>query len=407
MATHDWEFKPQFRAKALGWNGSAQGVQRLKDATAELKKAAKSDPIHAADGAVYLFGRIWPAFEQIDTSSGALGSAVTRTQLELIPMIAAAPADAKTRNDWLERLWQARQDDGVGYLETTSDHWGDLCASPEIASQWADRLVADVRDAWTDTSGKHRHAKGACTCLSSLLAAGRHHDLWDLLALESHPFWPYRTFGFEAYVKEGRIEDALAYAEASTGHQRNPGIDVACEKLLIAAGRMEEAYTKHGLRAIGEYSTGLNAFRSLTKKYPDIDKKRILTDLAAASRDCGRYFAAAKDAGFYDLALKFAVQGHPDPSTMSRACRDLIDKDAAFAHAIGQIAMQRYLDGFGYEVTPSDWADAYRHYSEASDRIGESPQARAWVKELAEAIKKKSLAPWVGCLLAAIEGRRY
>ena len=43
----------------------------------------------------------------------------------------------------------------------------------------------------------------------------------------------------------------------------------------------------------------------------------------------------------------------------------------------------------------------------ASDRIGESPQARAWVKELAEAIKKKSLAPWVGCLLAAIEGRRY
>ncbi len=405
MALHDWEFKPQFRAKALGWNGSAEGSKRLKSATAEIKKAAKSDPVRAAEGAVYLFGRIWPAFEQIDSSSGAIGMAADRAQAELIPIVAPAPADSKTRNDWLEKLWQSLQDDGVGYLETTADHWGELCASAETACQWADRFIPEVREAWTDASRKDRHARSACMCLSSLLAAGRHQDLWDLLDVQRTLFWPYRRFGFEAYVKEGRVEDALAYAEASTGYQRDPGIDVACEKLLLAAGRLEEAYTKHGLQAIGEYATGLNAFRTLAKKYPHIPPVRILTDLAAASRDCGRYFAAAKDAGLFELALKFAVQGHPDPNTLSRACRDSIDKDPPFAHAIGQIAMQRYLDGFGYEVRPSDWADAYRHYADAGDRIGETRHARAWVKAKAGAIEKKSLAPWVASLLRMIRDR--
>jgi hypothetical protein len=34
----------------------------------------------------------------------------------LLPIAIAAPADRKTRDKWLDRLWQAIEDDGVNYL---------------------------------------------------------------------------------------------------------------------------------------------------------------------------------------------------------------------------------------------------------------------------------------------------
>src|ERR1039458_4670650 len=43
-------------------------------------------------------------------------------------------------------------------------------------------------------------------------------------------------------------------------------------------------------------------FRTIARKYPDRDPKKILLDLAASSGDPGRWFAAAKDVGFLDLA---------------------------------------------------------------------------------------------------------
>ena len=61
--------------------------------------------------------KIWPALEHVDSSSGALGSsAVNQTLGDLIPIVIDAPADEKTRNSWLDRLWQAMEDGGVDYL---------------------------------------------------------------------------------------------------------------------------------------------------------------------------------------------------------------------------------------------------------------------------------------------------
>ena len=58
---------------------------------------------------------IWPALQDIDTSSGALGTAATRTLSELIPTLADAPADhirsdnsseftVHAVRDWLGRI---------------------------------------------------------------------------------------------------------------------------------------------------------------------------------------------------------------------------------------------------------------------------------------------------------------
>ena len=89
MAERKWQFKTKFRAKAYGWRGSRLAISRLKEAVSEIKAAAKSDPVVAGDGAVSLMERIWPAFQDIDTSSGALGTAVARTLDELIPILIA------------------------------------------------------------------------------------------------------------------------------------------------------------------------------------------------------------------------------------------------------------------------------------------------------------------------------
>src|SRR5262249_55854792 len=95
-------------------------------------KVLRTDPVAAGDGVVSLMERIWPAFQDIDTSSGALGGAVYRAQQELLPIAIEAPADRKTRDKWLDRLRQAIEDDGVDYLSLVQDRWGELCSSREV-----------------------------------------------------------------------------------------------------------------------------------------------------------------------------------------------------------------------------------------------------------------------------------
>ena len=401
IAKQSWEFKSRFRAKAYGWKGSSLAIKRLKEAVSEIKKVARTDALVAADGAVTLFERFWPALEHIDTSSGALGGAVNWTQEELLPLVIAAPADRKTRDKWLDRLWQAIQDDGVDYLCVVQDHWGDLCASPEVASHWADQFVDLIRMAWSDPR-PGGYVNATSLCLSSLVAAGRHQDIWDLLAIARFPFWHYRKFGVDALVKEGRIEEAVAYAEASRGlNQPDRSIDSACERILLAAGRADEAYERYALTA-SETATGLATFRSIANKYPHREPSSILLDLAESSGDTGRYFAAAKDAGFYDLALRFAGEGRTDPRTLSRASRDFAAKEPTFAMTVGRLALERLLLGHGYEIISLDVLDSYRHFVAAAEKLGLRESALRDAMAMANLARLKQPSPLADAVLRAI-----
>jgi hypothetical protein len=87
----------------------------------------------------------------------------------------------------------------------------------------------------------------------------------------------------QALLSEGRMDDALAYAEASRGlNQPDTAIDAACERILLDIGRLGEAYEKYALTAKGS-STGLATFRAIVRKYPGRNPKAILSDLALAS----------------------------------------------------------------------------------------------------------------------------
>jgi tetratricopeptide (TPR) repeat protein len=374
--SHKWAFKARFRARAFGWRGSRLAIERLKQAVSEIRAVARRDPIMAADGAISLMERLWPAFEQIDTSSGALGGAVNWTLGELIPVVASAPADARTRERWLDRLWQAIQDDGVSYLWLVQERWGDLCASAEIASRWADEILPLLRRVWSEERPGD-FVSGTDLCLSSLLAAGRYQELLDLLALKERPIWPWRRYGIRALRAQGLLDQALAYAEASRGlNIPNSAVDAECEEILLAAGRRAEAYERYALTA-NQANTGLATFRQIAKKYPEINPQRILTDLAEATGDPGRWFAAAKDAGHLDLALRFATTGRTDPKTLSRASRDFLESDPGFALRIGRLAVARILAGYGYEITALDLAGAVDHFLAAAERQGVSADAQA------------------------------
>jgi len=66
---HSWEFRKFFRARAFGWKGSSLAIQRIKEAVREIRKT--KDPILKAEGAILLMERLWPALQQVDSSSGA------------------------------------------------------------------------------------------------------------------------------------------------------------------------------------------------------------------------------------------------------------------------------------------------------------------------------------------------
>lgn len=137
---HGWTFAPRFRRGTFGWK-SEPAIIRIKEALAEIKAVAKKDHLLGAEGAVTFLQKLSPALENIDGSSGAIGSAVNRAIDALVPIIASAPAEHPLRKKWLEALFEAIQDDQIPYIESLGDHWGELCATHEIAREWAERLV--------------------------------------------------------------------------------------------------------------------------------------------------------------------------------------------------------------------------------------------------------------------------
>jgi len=385
VAERKWQFKTKFRAKSYGWRGSRLAISRLKEAFSEIKAAAKSDPVAGGDGAVSLMERI-PAFQDIDTSSGALGTAVARTLDKLIPILIDAPADHSTRSKWLTRLFEAVQNDGVEYLAPVEGQWGEIARYPDLINEYADRLIGIVRRAWADHE-TFQHVIGTSICLSCLLEAGRYAELQELLSTRRMKFWSSHWFGAEALVRQGLWEAAVAYAEGvrsdTKSGYREISIDRFCEDLLIRHGRSDEAYRRYGLRVVSG-TTNLAIYRSLVRAYPDRDHRQMLLDLIETHGDKGKWFAAAKDAGFLDIALDCAAVHNADPSTLVRAARDFCDEEPRFAATVALFAVTHLLAGSGYDPPVSDVNEAIKHLFVASRAIGAMGWARQELGRLAD-----------------------
>jgi hypothetical protein len=281
MATakrHTWTFRSRFRAGGFGWR-SELPIQRIKEAVAEIKKVASTDSELGAEGAVIFIEKLSAAIEHVDSSSGAIGTAVNRAIEVLVRVIAMAPASNELRNKWLDRLWDAIEQDQMPYLETLADYWGDLCANPERASQWADHFIDGVRLVWNPEQPLGGYFKGTSACLSCLCAAGRHDELLTLLELAPHKFWHDRQWGVRALVAKGKSAAAIRYAENARGLKKsNSEISSVCEEILLSAGMWREAYDRYASDA-NRRGTYLATFQAIKKKYPQLGPDAIICDL--------------------------------------------------------------------------------------------------------------------------------
>ena len=378
--THKWQFPSRFRRAAFGWR-SQPAIQRVKEAVSEIKKVARKDPLLAAEGAVRFLQKVSPALEHVDSSSGAIGTAVNRAITELVSVIAKAPADADTRAAWLERLYDAHAEDAIPYIESLAEHWGELCASKEIASLWADRLLDETRMALSPDKDRRGFFHGTTACLSALFTAERYERILELV--EHHTFWHYKRWGVKALGAQGRRAEAIRYAEACRNAWANDReIDELCEDMLLSSGLADEAYRRYGLTA-HRAGTYLAWFRAVQKKYPDKASRDILADLVALnSGEEGKWFAAAKDAKLFDEAIALVSRAPTDPRTLTRAARDFAEKRPAFAIEAGMAALRWLVEGYGYEITSADVWSAYNYTMEAATQQGNAAATRERIREL-------------------------
>ncbi len=399
-ANHQWQFKARFRRNAFGWH-SQPAVQRVKEAVKEIKGVARRDPVNAADGAVVFLERVSPALEQVDSSSGAIGTAVYHAIEELASIIAAAPADRATRSKWLDRLWKAHEEDRIPYIERLTDHWGELCASPECASEWADRLVDTTRMALSPDPSLHGFFHGTCACLSALYSAGRYEEIIDILQVDA--LWDYKVWAVKSLAAMGKKSEAIRYAESCRNRWTSDyAVDSICEEILLSSGLIEEAYGRYGLSA-GRRGTFLATFRAVAKKYPHKKPAELLADLVETTPGQeAKWFAAAKDAGLFDEALALAGRSPCDPKTLARAARDFAEKRPAFAVGSGILSLHWLASGYGYEVTSADVAMAYEYTMSAALAAGMEDQVRDQISTIVAAEQPPA---FVGQVIARLEAR--
>ena len=383
MSAHKWQFTARFRRHAFGWRSDTP-IQRIKEALSEIKQVARKEPVIAAEGAVTFLEKLSPALEQVDSSSGALGSAVNRAVDTLVPIIAKADIDQPVRQRWLERLWKAIQDDDVPYIEILGDYWGELCVSTDLASGWADEFLPLVEHVWSSTASGHGFFKGTAACMASLHAAGRHEELLTLLGKAPFKWWHDRRWGVKALAAMGRKAEAIRYAEESRG-LNDPGWQIAqaCETILLSSGMLDEAYSRYALEA-NQSTTNLATFRTIAKKYPHKPAADILHDLVGSTPGSeGKWFAAAKDAGLFDLAIELATHSPTDPRTLARAARDFTANRPDFAIACGMAALRWISLGHGYEITGADVLDAYSALMQAAPGAGiDAQQVKEQIREM-------------------------
>jgi hypothetical protein len=375
----EWAFRAQFRRAAFGWAGSKLAISRIDEALSEIRAVARHDQIAAADGAVLLLEKLSPALSQVDSSSGALGNATYGAVQTLVPIIAMADVSDKVRSKWLDRLFAAIQDDDPPYIESLGDYWGELCVTAECASRWADDLVPMLRRVQEERKrGVFAWMSGAGVCYSALFKAGRHDELFELLDSDRDPIWPYRVWGGRVFLARGQVDEAIAYMAGQKGGDAPlTALAAFAEDALLKAGRRAEAYQRYAIDA-NQANSRLTTFRAIAKKYPEIGPDQLLSDLIKATPgDEGKWFATAKSLKRFDLATELAWHSPCDPKTLTRAARDHLVSQPAFAVEVALASLHWISLGHGYDLTAMDALDAHRFVLDAARSINHNREIEA------------------------------
>ncbi len=125
--------------------------------------------------------------------------------------------------------------------------------------------------------------------------------IFDEPALERRRPHPQHLLMRGRASKEDEGRCTIQYAEDSNGlNAPLTAIAAFCEGVLLDAGLAYEAYARYAVEAT--YATSnLATFKAIVKKYPGKSRETILRGLVANQPGQeGKWFAPAKDAGFFD-----------------------------------------------------------------------------------------------------------
>jgi hypothetical protein len=126
----------------------------------------------------------------------------------------------------------------------------------------------------------------------------------------------------------------------------------------------------------------------------------VLSDLVRLTPgDEGKWFAAAKDARLFDEAIALANQAPCDPRTLTRAARDFVERNPAFAVEAGLAALRWLVRGYGYEITSADVWAAYSHTIKAAATVDGGHDIRRRILALIDSADAR------GGFVASIIGR--
>ncbi|HEX7369980.1 MAG TPA: hypothetical protein VF284_06840 [Rhodanobacteraceae bacterium] len=378
-----WAFRRSLHRSAFGWRGTRLAITHLKEALAEIRTVARRDPTRAAEGAVLLLEKISPAVRDIDSSSGALGSAAHAVVAELVPIIVAAEVSDATRDAWLRRLFDAIQDDDPPYIESLGDAWGELCVTEQRASRWVDELLPTVRHVMADRRAGHfGWFPGTGACYSALFKAGRHDELLKLIAADSPTIWQFQVWGARVYAARGEVDTAIAYMDRFRDRQPEAFAAFA-EDILLDAGRRAEAYAKYAIAA-NQRNSYLATYRAIAKRYPEIEPDKLLGDLIASTPgEEGKWFATARTLKLFDRALALARRSPTDPKTLIRAASAELAVRPRFACDAGLLALHWIALGYGYEIAGADVDDAVEVIRQAGVELGRSSEVEAMIEAIA------------------------
>lgn len=393
--TTSWAFRAWFRRGSFGWKGTQLAIGRINEALTEIRAVARHDTASAAEGAVLLLEKLPPALSQIDSSSGALGNATYATVQELVPLISHAPVSAKVRQKWLDRLFEAIQEDDPPYIESLGDHWGDLCATKELASSWADQLLPTLKNVQRERKrGTSAFFSGTTLCYSALFKADRHDQILELLGMDPRPIWPYLVWGAKVLAARGQIDEAIAYLRERAGSTTSDTfIARFAEEELLKAGRRAEAFNQYALLA-NQANTNLATFRALAKKYPELAQGRLLDHLIASTPgEPAKWFATAKTLKLFEQATHLAWASPCDPKTLNRAARDHLKTRPHFAMQCALASLHWMSMGHGYETTGLDVQEAYRMANEAAAAAQQTQQVRASIEQVLAS--DRPMAAWM------------
>jgi hypothetical protein len=362
---------PTFRFFAL-FEGAeladaAEARSALKRACAELKKGAPKHPAATAAATVRLWELLPRALAPFAQSSPPLVAALSECHSELASVFSAS-LPASDVDPLLSRLHAALVDDEHDVLFGLARHFGTWCGSSEAAARWVARFDAAVAQ---PHATQHRSAREAL--LSALLAAGHYPRLETEVGKAKD--WYAQKWLVQAALSQGDRDTAVAHLErqvasalASGNEDQVRQITAFAEQSFFEAGDWQTAYSRFA-RAAHKAATHVATFRAICKRYPMLEPSQILRDLAEHTPgEEGKWFAAAKDAHLFDLALELARRSPCNPDTLIRAAEDHRDVRPEFAAECGYLALHWLSKNRGFEVGSVQIWSAYYATSAAAER---------------------------------------